>query len=187
METFRTTAIAAVSSLLFAACARPQNQSAHTPVGDSSTDTALTAEQHAAIAHATEVNEGGGIRFSPEVQRLCPGVRPPNFGFNSAELRHEWEEALRSLAACMKDGGLRQQGLVLTGHTDPRGSEDYNLALASKRAQAVKDVLCSFGVAPERLSTDSRGEADARGTDEPSWALDRRADIDLRRNPNHAL
>lgn len=136
--------------------------------------------QREAVAAAAETNQGGGLSFSPDVLRLCPGVHAPKFGFDSAELRTEWAEALSMLGDCMKNGGLKDKALLLTGHTDPRGSEDYNMALGSRRAEATKQAISEFGVEGSRLSTSSRGKAEARGIDDASWAQDRRVDISLR-------
>jgi peptidoglycan-associated lipoprotein len=137
-------------------------------------------EQREAVAAAAETNQGGGLSFSPDVLRLCPGVHAPRFGYDSAELRTEWAQALGTLSDCMKSGGLKDKALLLTGHTDPRGGEDYNMALGSRRAEATKQAISEFGVEGSRLSTSSRGKAEAQGTDDASWAQDRRVDISLR-------
>ncbi len=50
--------------------------------------------------------------------------------------------------------------LVLVGHTDRRGTEDYNLELSVRRAEAVRDALLARGVPTERLTLEGRGEAD---------------------------
>ena len=69
--------------------------------------------------------------------------------------------------------------LVVEGHADERGSDEYNLALGEKRANAVRDYLMDLGVAPERLSVISYGEEKAtRGaTTNAAWAKDRRAEF----------
>jgi peptidoglycan-associated lipoprotein len=148
--------------------------------GGEATAASSTTEQQSSVGKAAELNEGGGLSFSADVLRLCPGVKPPHFGFDSAQLRGEWVDALRTLADCMKTGGLKDKGLVLTGHTDPRGEEAYNIALGTRRADAVKSAIVSFAVDPNRLGATSRGKTDAKGTDEGSWALDRRVDVALR-------
>jgi peptidoglycan-associated lipoprotein len=60
--------------------------------------------------------------------------------------------------------------------TDPRGTEEYNMALGDRRAQSAKTYMKALGVAAE-LSASSMGEEIASGTDEGSWARDRRVDI----------
>lgn len=64
----------------------------------------------------------------------------------------------------------------LEGHTDERGTAEYNLALGNKRAHAVMDVLVSFGIPSSRISSISYGEEvplDANH-DESAWARNRR-------------
>lgn len=66
---------------------------------------------------------------------------------------------------------------TIEGHCDERGSREYNLALGEKRANAAKNFLVSAGVAASRLSVISYGKEKpfATGSDEASWAQNRRA------------
>ena len=141
---------------------------------------AATPDQDQAVARAAEENQGGGLSISPDIMKLCPGVKPPKFGYNSSEVKGEWRDALSSIADCMKNGGLKGKGVLLTGHTDPRGDDDYNMQLGGRRAEAVKGALTSFGVETGRVDVTSRGEVDAKGSDESTWAQDRRVDIGLK-------
>jgi peptidoglycan-associated lipoprotein len=65
----------------------------------------------------------------------------------------------------------------LVGHTDPRGTEEYNLALSDQRAQAVRRYLENLGVPSGRLVVVPKGELEAQGTDEQTWAEDRRVEL----------
>jgi len=67
-------------------------------------------------------------------------------------------------------------GVTLTGRTDPRGTEEYNLALSDKRAQQVKGRMGQLGVTTD-MKINARGEMDATGKDEAGWAKDRRVDV----------
>ena len=66
---------------------------------------------------------------------------------------------------------------TLEGHADERGTRDYNLALGERRANSAKNYLVSVGIDPSRLSTVSYGKERpvALGSDEASWARNRRA------------
>jgi len=66
---------------------------------------------------------------------------------------------------------------TIEGHADERGTREYNLALGERRANAAKNYLLSLGIDPSRLSTVSYGKERpiALGSDEQSWALNRRA------------
>ncbi len=70
--------------------------------------------------------------------------------------------------------------LVITGHTDERGTAEYNLALGQRRAAQVKRYLVSKGIADERLVTQSLGDSQpaAPGSDEASYQQNRRAEFE---------
>jgi peptidoglycan-associated lipoprotein len=67
--------------------------------------------------------------------------------------------------------------VTIEGHCDERGTRDYNLALGDRRANAAKNYLASLGISPSRISVISYGKErpDAMGSDEASWARNRRA------------
>lgn len=67
--------------------------------------------------------------------------------------------------------------VTLEGHCDERGTREYNLALGDRRANAAKNYLVSRGVSPARITTISYGKERplAMGSDEGSWAQNRRA------------
>jgi len=67
----------------------------------------------------------------------------------------------------------------LTGLTDPRGTEEYNLALGDRRAQAAKKYLDTLGL-ESTMSASSMGEELATGSDEATWGRDRRVEFQER-------
>ena len=70
--------------------------------------------------------------------------------------------------------------LVIVGHCDPRASEQYNLALGMKRAQAVRDFLVAVGVDAGRLTVRSDGEERPISTKPEEYWLDRRVEFELK-------
>jgi len=70
--------------------------------------------------------------------------------------------------------------LQLSGHTDERGTREYNLALGERRANAVARYLVGLGVSADQLSVVSYGKEKpaADGSDEESWAKNRRVELD---------
>ena len=70
-----------------------------------------------------------------------------------------------------------QVTFTIEGHADERGTREYNLALGERRANAAKNYLTSIGIAPNRISVVSYGKERpvALGSDEQSWAQNRRA------------
>jgi peptidoglycan-associated lipoprotein len=97
------------------------------------------------------------------------------FDFNESVLSSDAAAAIDKDGDCIRN--TPDKRVTLTGHTDPRGTEEYNLALADHRAQSVKDRLTRTGVAASRLKTVSRGELDATGTNDAGWSQDRRVDF----------
>jgi peptidoglycan-associated lipoprotein len=69
--------------------------------------------------------------------------------------------------------------IVIQGHCDERGTDEYNLALGEKRGQAARDFLVNFGIAKSRISVISYGEERPvdPGHDEEAWAKNRRAEF----------
>jgi len=99
------------------------------------------------------------------------------FGYNEFELSSTNTSAVDRNAECIKKGS---RSVTLVGHTDPRGTPEYNLALSDKRAQAVKRRMRDLGISEQNLFLVPRGEMDASGTDEASWSQDRRVEVNWR-------
>ena len=91
-------------------------------------------------------------------------------------------DVLQQIATCVTSGPLKGKKLELTGRADPRGTEEYNLALGSRRAGSVGQYLEALGVRKTYLPQTTRGALDATGTDETGWAKDRRVDIMLKQS-----
>jgi len=102
----------------------------------------------------------------------CP-LESVYFGFNVSSLTKDATTALSNNAACLKKTG---RSIDLVGHADPRGTTEYNMALSDRRAQSARDYLRRAGIDSNRLKPVPRGNLDATGTDEASWAKDRRVD-----------
>ncbi len=97
-----------------------------------------------------------------------------HFDYNDYSIRAQDGEVLKANADWLtKNPGARAQ---VEGHCDNRGSEEYNIALGAKRAQAAKDYLQTLGIAADRMSTISYGKelpVCTENTDE-CWAQNRR-------------
>jgi len=71
--------------------------------------------------------------------------------------------------------------LIVEGHCDERGSNEYNLSLGENRALAVRTYLVNMGVSPDRIQTVSFGEEKPAvvGMDESAWRMNRRGEFAL--------
>lgn len=119
-----------------------------------------------------------GVKISDEIAKAC-GITDTEayFAFDSAKI--QTAGPLDKLAECFKTGPMKGRVMKLVGHADPRGDSDYNVQLGLSRADSVAKYLQDKGLDKKQATTTSRGAMDAKGTDEASWALDRRVDVVL--------
>ncbi len=98
------------------------------------------------------------------------------FDFDSSALRPESREALDAHVELLK---TNDRTVRLEGHTDERGTREYNMALGERRANAVRDYMVVNGIANYRIETVSYGEERpvAYGSGESSWTQNRRVEL----------
>ena len=102
-----------------------------------------------------------------------------HFAYDESEITDEAEQKLMEKLAVLRanpDVELR-----IAGHADERGSIEYNRALGQRRAEAAKDFLVGFGIAPTRLTTVSFGEDRPLidESNEQAWAMNRRDEFSI--------
>jgi len=105
-------------------------------------------------------------------------LQPVYFDFDSFAIRSDAKPTLMANSKSIQDN--TKWGVVTCeGHTDERGSEEYNLALGDRRASSVKRYLVDLGVPASRLATVSFGESKPRsvGHDESAWRYNRRVEF----------
>jgi peptidoglycan-associated lipoprotein len=114
------------------------------------------------------------------LDELLASFRRVHFATDSAVIDREDLEILKTSAKVLLD----HPSIVvdIEGHADERGTFDYNLALGTARAEAVRKALGGLGVPLARLRTTTYGEEHpvADGHDEVAWAQNRRAEFRVR-------
>jgi peptidoglycan-associated lipoprotein len=97
-----------------------------------------------------------------------------HFGYNDSTIQEQDGPVLKSNASWLQ--AHPQTRVQVEGYCDERGSEEYNIALGAKRAQAGKDYLVTLGIGGDRLSTISYGKELplCQDHDESCWAQNRR-------------
>jgi peptidoglycan-associated lipoprotein len=129
-----------------------------------------------------------GLALSGDLIQLCgikvtsPAAANPKFDYDKDELTPDDRNVLDQLAQCLMNGALKGKAVALIGRADPRGTEEYNMGLGSRRAASVGKYLEHLGVGEPQLAVTTRGSLDASGTDEQGWANDRRVDVQLKQN-----
>ena len=137
---------------------------------------ARDSAQRVAAAAASVPEPGGGERALSDAEMRVMSQQV-YFSFNSAHLTASSRALLREKAAILaRNPSLT---LTLTGHADARGPANYNQRLSERRAAAVQRFLAELGIAPERLTSEGRGEeAPAeQGTGERVWQRNRRVEF----------
>ncbi len=107
----------------------------------------------------------------------APSQRIVYFDFDSFAIKNEFNAMLDGHARAL--AASRDKRMVVEGHTDERGSGEYNLALGQKRAEAVVRSLALLGAGEQQLEAVSFGEERPAvpGSDEEAWSRNRRAEL----------
>jgi peptidoglycan-associated lipoprotein len=169
------------SVLLLAGCPKKPTTAPEAEAGSAvpgETDGATTGgAAGAGVGEARTLPGGEGTGAGDDAAMAAGAGRIIYFDFDSSEIRPEYAEiitaAARRLAAAP---GLR---IRLEGHTDERGSREYNIALGERRAQAVRRALLLQGVGDPQVLTVSFGEERPAtdGSDEAAYEKNRRVEI----------
>jgi peptidoglycan-associated lipoprotein len=103
--------------------------------------------------------------------------QPVYFAYDSSTVADAERAKIEEVASFLRSNGTR--AIVVEGHCDERGSNEYNLALGERRALAVRAYLVGLGIGAERIQTKSFGEEQpvAMGHNEESWRLNRRSEF----------
>lgn len=164
------------SCMLLGAC----SQTPQPKMVDVTAEPKPETRQQALAPSTPDSPDAASISISEEIRRAC-GLSETDafFDYDSARVTPQADRVLAGLASCFTVGPLKGRGMKLVGHADPRGDSEYNLLLGGRRAEHVGSALSKKGLVSDRISSSSRGEMDARGHDEASWAKDRRVEVML--------
>jgi peptidoglycan-associated lipoprotein len=146
------------------------------PDAAATTETPSNTDAAADSAAAGVGDTGEGIEV-PGPQEGLLAKRVIYFDFDSSEIRGEGAEIVSAHAKHITS--TAGQRIRLEGHTDERGSREYNIGLGERRAQAVRRALMLQGASDNQLSTVSYGEERpaAAGSEESTWGQNRRVEI----------
>ena len=103
------------------------------------------------------------------------------FAFNSADLTPSMQSKLDSIMGKLQDASVAS--IKVIGHTDSVGSDEYNLQLSQQRASSVAGYLLSQGVAPNKVTSEGKGESEpvADNETEEGRAKNRRVELHVNR------
>ncbi len=129
-------------------------------------------------ASSTGLPSAGTFQGDPLDNPASPlSTRTIYFEYDSSEISQEFQNII--LAHGQYLGGHQGVSITLEGHTDERGSREYNIGLGERRAQAVRRLLLFQGAADQQVQVVSYGEENPaqEGHDEQSYSRNRRVEI----------
>jgi len=146
----------------------------------------VVVEQPVRAVQETPVTETRGAMTAEEIaaearRAAAAGLKRIHFDFDRSDLTEEAKQVLVNNAGLLRSAP--QVNVLIEGHTDERGSDEYNLALGERRAIAARNFLVSLGIAADRLRIISYGEEMpmALERNEEAWAKNRRAEFKISR------
>ena len=149
-------------------------------VACSGSDTKKEDEAAAAAAAAASAQQAATAQAAAEQQRLQDAANAVGnvffFEYDSSTLTPGAIDMVNAHIAVLRgnDANVR-----LEGHTDERGTREYNMALGERRANSVRDYMVANGIATHRIETVSYGEERpvAYGSGESNWTQNRRVEL----------
>ena len=153
----------------------PENASGSTAVVEAPAD---NYNDSGSMTTTPQVEEG---QLAGEIAAACAVMAdaPIFFDFDKFDIKPEYRTVLKHNAMMLKKYPMMR--VLIEGHTDSRGTSEYNLALGERRARAVQEYLIVLGVPAAQLEIVSYGEerAAVQGSSEAAWAKNRRAEFKL--------
>jgi len=166
------------AALFIAACSNTDtvNQDAAAAAAEAAAAEAAAAEQASQEAQAREA----AAEVAAQQQRIQDAAMAAGtvfyFAFDSSTLTDDTRVAVDAHIAALL---TNEASVRLEGHTDERGTREYNLALGERRANAVRDYMVANGVPSYRIESISYGEENptAFGSGEANWQENRRVEL----------
>lgn len=168
----RTVALALLGSVLTGSVCLAQEPASLVPT----TEEIVRALNPTTAVHTRSLR---GIQVIPGQELAPPSIDLTiNFPYDSAKLGGEEMLVLKRLGAALQDPRLAGYSFLIAGHTDAKGSEQYNQRLSEARAKAARDHLIFFyDIDPKRLQAIGYGKSRLIAPSEPDSAINRRVQI----------
>jgi len=158
---------------LFAGCSKTSHDGMSSTKGGYASDDSYTRTN---AMRDSSYSQAGSKRAGAEAMQVV------YFDFDSSKLNGREEEVIGEYAAFLLANPNAK--LRIEGHTDERGSREYNVALGERRAKSVAKILASHGVPKKRYEVISYGaeKPAVRGQSEEAWSKNRRAKVSVTNN-----
>ncbi len=146
---------------------------------------AATLPPGGAVGPGENVSTGGGATAGLDefegmaMDRAALAAHTVHFDYDSAAVKKSEKSNVAAVADALKSDSTAK--LLIEGHCDERGTDEYNRALGERRALALRETLAKQGIDPNRIRTISYGKDRpvAQGHDESAWKQNRRGEFVL--------
>ena len=166
----------AMITLALAGCHKPSQvkPEGSTGAGDAGAETSGLGSDQGAGSSSTTTDAGTAQQQALAALKTRSVIY---FEYDSSEIRSEYLDVVAAHAAYLVKYPTTK--VRLEGHTDERGSREYNIGLGERRAQAVRRALASQGVADTQIAPVSYGEERPAvpGSDEAAYSQNRRVEL----------
>ena len=137
-------------------------------------------EATAAFTRLREIRKTRGLTMQEREEVFKVSMELPQidlrilFNFDSEKVQTEGMKTLKEVAIALKSKDLSGKSFLIAGHTDRKGTPDYNIDLSLRRAEAVKRTLVADGIDPDTITTVGFGFEQLANKDAPYGAENRR-------------
>ena len=174
------------TSLVITGCASRKPATTTTTTQDLSGDNAVSVSTQGLsedAALSAQNLAGASAKGVTAANKPYLAKRVVYFGFDSSDVSNEDYQTLQAHAQYLLANANSR--VALTGHTDERGTREYNMALGERRAKAVESFLVTNGVNPNQLEPVSYGKEMPinPGHNENAWKENRRVEINYEAVP----
>lgn len=163
--------------LIFTGCAEKKSV-VTSDSGQSQQGTSDTAAQQQDTSTSKDVSSQDTTDKSVDLEKMARAKSPVSditFDYDSSSINAEAREILKINANYFMRN--RVSSIIIEGHCDERGTDEYNMALGERRAQETKKYLVNLGIKESMMKTVSFGEENPvdPASNEDAWAQNRRA------------
>lgn len=145
--------------------------------GDKKTgaDTAVSKEPPKESITEKQISKAQPSDSEMSIKELQTKIKDIHFDFDKYDIRDDAKPVMRDVADMLSKN--RNIKVIIEGHCDERGTNEYNLGLGDRRANSAKEYLSSLGIPAGKIETVSYGEEKAICTEqtEECWGRNRRA------------
>lgn len=181
-KTYLALALALSAALLSGCSSTDEQEGSLTDGSQSGTDASTSGYNDGSFAGSqfgSGSNVGGASHLGPEFSDPMNPLSKQTiyFEYDSSQVKQEFVPVIEAHARYLSSHP--QQRVILGGHTDERGSSEYNIALGEQRAKSVERMMRSQGVTAGQLEVVSYGEEKpaSYGHDESSFQMNRRVEL----------